>query len=154
MAEYPNTGALFVRQKKNPKAADYGGDVTIDGEVLDYILRQRERGQEVKIVLSGWKRMGRGNTTFISLKVEVPWQERIQASVSQSQQPRQNSNYGNQRGGYGEQSGGRAPIQTSRGQYERSAPRQTQRSFDEDLDDEIPFGNAPSRGRSNDAPWD
>lgn len=68
-------GAMFVREKKSQNAADYGGDVTLEGDVLDYIVRKAANGEEVKVEIGGWKRQGR-NGSFLSLKVQLPYAER------------------------------------------------------------------------------
>jgi|SRR6478609_1260824 len=162
MAEYENSGTLFVRQKKGPKAPDYGGDFTIGGEVLDYIMRKAERGEPVKLEVSGWKRMGRNNTTFVSLSIQTPYAERG-GNEGQRATPSGRTGYQNQSRGGGNS---REPINTSRGQYQRQGdmiddPRQRQGGYDNhrqegrggyqdrgqqgrgnfqnDMDDEIPF---------------
>lgn len=122
---YPNSGTLFVRQKKGPKAPDYGGDFTLDGDVLDYIIRKAERGEPVKLDISGWKRMGRNNTTFVSINIQTPYSERS-GNDGQRATPSGRTGYQNQSRGYQ-----REPIQTSRGQYQRQGdmiddPRQAQ----------------------------
>jgi len=149
--QYPNSGTLFVRDKRSPKAADYGGDFTLDGEVLDYVLRSAERGQPVKLEISGWKRQGRNNTTFISLKLDTPYAER---SNNQSrQQPAQqrtmtsrgeypSSNYGGgkQTNGYATQTRGSEANQR----------------FRQELNDDIPdnFGGSRQQGRPQKNGWD
>ena len=158
--QYPNSGSLFVRDKRSPKAADYGGDFTLDNEVLDYVLRQAERGQPVKLEISGWKRMGRNNTTFISVKIDTPYAERQQNGGARQpqrggyqQQPQRQQSYGQQRGG-GEQgymtSQGRFPSQ--QGTQHRGSPQNQQ--MRQDLNDDIPFGNDPPARGGNNPPWE
>lgn len=106
---FQNGGALFHRQKKSPKAADYGGDFTLEGEVLDYVLRCVERNEQVKLDISGWQRQGRNNTNFISLSIEKPYALRQQ---------------GEQRGGYS--SGSNQASYTPRQQGQQEQPRQQQ----------------------------
>jgi len=108
MNKYPNTGAIFPRQKRNPKAADFGGDVTLEGDVVDYIIRCAERGEEVKIDISAWKRQTNSGGTMLSLKVELPFSER-----------QGGQNYGGR-----QQQGGRPPIRTSNGPYRGGGQRE------------------------------
>jgi hypothetical protein len=65
--QYPNSGALFVNQKKHEKAPDYSGDLNLDITLLHQLIDESEDGFSVKIKLSGWKKQGtRG--TFLSIK--------------------------------------------------------------------------------------
>lgn len=147
MNQYPNSGTLFTRDKKNPKAADYGGDMTIDAEVLQYLLAKARNGEEVKLELSGWRRQGRNNTNFISLKVDIPYSER-QNRTGQGQGVQGGRQYSRP---YPDE---RPPIQTSRGQYDRGGFEQgrQQAQFRQELNDEIPFGKPPAR--DNSPPWE
>jgi hypothetical protein len=74
--QFQNGGALFVREKRNPNAADYGGDFTIDADVLSYVENCIRRGDPVKLEISGWKRQGRNDTQFISLSINTPYEYR------------------------------------------------------------------------------
>lgn len=65
--QYPNSGALFVNQKKHEKAPDYNGDINMDISLLQQLIKESEDGFSVKIKLSGWKRQG-VKGTFLSLK--------------------------------------------------------------------------------------
>lgn len=76
-----NGGALFSRQKKSQNSPDMGGDFTLDGEVLDYVMKMAERGQPVKLELSVWRKMSRANQTYLDLKVSIPY------AVRKDQQP-------------------------------------------------------------------
>jgi hypothetical protein len=148
--DYPNSGSMFVRDKKSEKAADYGGDFTIDAEVLDYVIKQYERGLPVKLELSAWSRQGRNNTKFLSLKVDTPWSERQQNSGTRQQAQGFNKPNANQMAGRQPQQ--REQIQTTRGTINTSRPgTQANREFRQDLNDDIPFGNAPQTGGN---PWD
>lgn len=71
--KYPNTGVMFVRQKRSERGPDMGGDITIEGDVLDYVLKCAERGDECRLELSGWKRRTRDGSTMLSLRVELPY---------------------------------------------------------------------------------
>ncbi len=135
-------GALFVRDKKSPNAADYGGDVTLEGEVLDYILREAENGNPVKIEFGGWKRQGRNNTTFISLSANIPYSVR-QGQSQPAPQRRTNESFQTSRGTYPSRSSEGFNQQQARPQRQelneglgRNATRQRQPN---PLDDDIPF---------------
>ena len=80
-----NSGALFPRQKKSQNSPDMGGDFTLDGAVLDYVLKQAQRGP-VKLDVSAWRKMGRNNTAFTSIKIDIPWSVRKE-SMPDRQQP-------------------------------------------------------------------
>ena len=143
---------MFVRQKKSAKAPEYGGDFELTGDVLDYVLREAQRGNKVKLEISGWKRQGRGGGPFISIAVQVPYQKRENSGNQGYQQGRGSYNEGDGSGRY------REPIQTSRGNYQREENRypernqgqgrqqgraqpyaQQERFRNADLDDDIPF---------------
>lgn len=174
---YENSGALFTREKKTPNAPDWGGDLEINGEVLDYILRCAERGEPVKIEISGWMKSGRNNSRFISLNGKIPYaarsqnqpygnakpfvpgqdRQRVQNMV---QQPQRNAQFGGN-----SQQGQRAPVHqqpqqggmadraqqhmTSRGPYPATGSQQ-HTQFRRELNDEIPFGGKPD----NSPPWE
>ena len=77
--QFPNSGALFpTRQKRSDNSPDISGSITITDDVLDYVLREAEHGDEVKLELSGWQRMSRNNTNFTSLKVNIPYAVRME----------------------------------------------------------------------------
>ena len=81
---YPNSGALFARQKRSQNSADVGGDFTIDGDVLDYIVREARKGS-VKLEISGWRKMGRNNQPWTSIKVAIPYA--LRENLPDRQQP-------------------------------------------------------------------
>ena len=64
--EYPNSGALFPRQKRTDKAPEWGGEITMEKSLIKQLMDESE-GLGVTIKISGWVRQGsRGE--FISLK--------------------------------------------------------------------------------------
>jgi hypothetical protein len=66
--QYPNSGALFMRDKKHEKAPDWGGDINMEVSLLKTLIAESD-GESVKIKLSGWIRRGnRGE--FISVKYD------------------------------------------------------------------------------------
>lgn len=136
-----NRGALFGRQKRTTNSPDMSGDITIGGDLLDYIAQALSRGErEVKIDIAAWRRMGRNNSTFMSLKVQ-PYREREQQGGYQGGQQ---SGYGNQRpqqrqqGAYGDRysQGGNQRPQQQRGQQQNMDYGQPVRDLP---DDDIPF---------------
>jgi uncharacterized protein (DUF736 family) len=57
----PNSGSLFVNQKKNqPNQPDYNGTVNIEGKVF---------------YVAGWKKAGKDGTTWLSLAFSEPKQK-------------------------------------------------------------------------------
>ena len=66
--QYPNSGALFMRDKKSEKSPDWGGEITMEVSLLKKLIEESD-GDGVKIKLSGWVRQGnRGE--FISVKYD------------------------------------------------------------------------------------
>jgi hypothetical protein len=132
---FPNSGAIFpVRQKKSDNSPDMTGNILIADDVLDYIMREAEKGGDVKMELSAWVRTGRNNNTFTSIKLNIPYDQRVlnqnptyrkqgfsARPVERREEP--------QRQGYGEQSG-----RSEGGRYRTDPPRpapqrQTQEEF-------------------------
>lgn len=65
--EYLNSGTLFQnRVKKNPKAPDYQGDMTLDLAVLSIGTGK------AKLRIAGWKKTSSKGTTFLSLSISAP----------------------------------------------------------------------------------
>lgn len=101
--DFPNSGTMHLREKKSPRAADMGGDFVIEADVLEYILQQANGGaRQVKLEVSAWRRMGRNNNQFWSLKIQTPWSERQQDSPRGGYQ-NQRDDYERGRGGYRDQ---------------------------------------------------
>lgn len=66
--EYPNSGALFPRQKRTDKAPEWGGEIVMEKSLIKQLMQESE-GDGVLIKISGWVRQGsRGE--FISLKYD------------------------------------------------------------------------------------
>ena len=66
--QYPNSGALFTRDKKSEKSPEWGGEINMEISLLKRLIEESE-DDGVKIKLSGWVRQGnRGE--FISLKYD------------------------------------------------------------------------------------
>lgn len=81
-----NRGAMFPRQKKSDRSPDMGGDITITDDVLDYIV-QNARSGSVKISVSAWRAMSRGNKAFTKLAVSVPFERDEQPQRRPQRQP-------------------------------------------------------------------
>ena len=76
---FPNSGALFpVKQKRSDNSPDFTGNITIADDVLDYILREAQNGNEVQLEMSAWLRISRNNTNFTSLKINIPYAVRME----------------------------------------------------------------------------
>lgn len=73
--KYVNSGALFRREKRTPNTPDMGGDITIGGDVLQYVLDNARSGA-VKLEVSANSRMGRNGQSFTSLRVNIPYEVR------------------------------------------------------------------------------
>jgi hypothetical protein len=95
--QYPNSGALFTRDKKSEKSPDWGGEINMEISLLKRLIEESE-DDGVKIKLSGWVRQGnRGE--FISLKYDdfkpmsqdrqfsAPRQAPVQAEIDDSDVP-------------------------------------------------------------------
>ena len=66
--QYPNSGALFTRDKKSEKAPEWGGEITMEVSLLKTLIEESD-GDGVKIKLSGWVRQGT-NGEFIGIKYD------------------------------------------------------------------------------------
>lgn len=97
--DFQNSGAMFQRQKSNPKAPDMGGDFTIDGDVLQYVIECIKNNVQVKLDIAGRRRVARDGNAFLGLQIEIPWDIRKQRQGGQ-QPPRQHG-YGQQQPRYG-----------------------------------------------------
>jgi hypothetical protein len=95
--QYPNSGALFTRDKKSEKSPEWGGEINMEISLLKRLIEESE-DDGVKIKLSGWVRQGnRGE--FISLKYDdfkpmsqdrqfsAPRQAPVQAEIDDSDVP-------------------------------------------------------------------
>lgn len=121
---YINQGSLFIRDKRSPKAPDVGGDITIGGDVLTYILDLMNKGEQtIKLEIAGWKRRSRNGDDFTSLAVNIPYSERDNYQQDRPDERRM------MRGGYAQQSGRRDDRQDNR--QDNRSRRQDSMSDDE-----------------------
>lgn len=126
--EFPNSGAMFQREKKSQKAADFGGDFTISGEVLQYVMAQAQAGLPVKLEISGWKRIGQNNMNFLSISIQTPYELRKGNQGNQSRQ-----NFGSGTGGGYNRGGGNFGVSGGRNGGDPLYGNQGQQSFQRPL---------------------
>lgn len=82
---FPNSGALFpTREKRTQNSPDLYGSVLIADEVLDYILREAQGGNEVLLELSAWMKISRDNTSITSIKINIPYKVRQEEEGNQT----------------------------------------------------------------------
>ena len=63
--EYLNSGTLFAAKvKKNPKAPDYSGDMTLDLAALGIGTGK------AKLRIAGWKKTSQKGNVFLSLNIQ------------------------------------------------------------------------------------
>jgi hypothetical protein len=68
----PNSGSLFAKKSKaKPTSPDYFGDILI--KVSDYQIINGE----IKVSLSGWKKVSATGKQFLSLAASAPRDEQI-----------------------------------------------------------------------------
>ena len=146
MAEFGSGGALFVQQKKsNSNSPDWGGDLEIKADELDYILREAKQGNPVKLRLAGWRKQNRDGSIRINLALSIPREQ--QQSPGGYKQGRGSYNQGEGSGRYRDD-----PCYSNRSREEnRYAPQQRQdrhqerlrfdqrRELRDDLNDDLPF---------------
>lgn len=69
----PNTGALFVAEKKNENYPDRRGDLYLSRELIEALLKQPD--PLVKVALSGWLKEANGKK-FLSLSAGEPYSKK------------------------------------------------------------------------------
>ncbi len=86
--EYLNSGVLFQNKvKKNPKAPDYQGDMTLDLNVLGI------GNGKAKLQIAGWKKTSAKGNVFLSLSISEP-REQNYTPKSQQENPDQQEDHG------------------------------------------------------------
>lgn len=75
MEEKPNRGAMFTRQKRSDNHPDFGGDFTLGGDVLDYIIRCAENRETPKLRISAWKKQTARGGVMMSLQIQLDNQD-------------------------------------------------------------------------------
>lgn len=135
---FPNSGGLFpVKQKKSENSPDYFGNILIADDVLDYILREAQDGNEVQLELSGWSRISRSNTNFTSVKINIPYEVRMEEGGNPTYRPGRRPPQQQQRS-YSQQSG-RTERRPAPKRDEDFSRGDSMPDFLRDDDDEPPF---------------
>ena len=66
--EYPNSGALWTStQKRNDRAPDMYGDITIEKDLLMTLMNEAQGEASVKIKLDGWRRKDKNGNAMVSI---------------------------------------------------------------------------------------
>ena len=143
--EYPNSGAMFTREKRSQNSADMSGDFTISGDVLDYILREYENGnRSVSLEIAGWKRRSSNGGQFMSVKIQTPYSERGGGQKRGNAPSRGPSRYEERTSPSRPYREERRPAADDDDRFNRGN-RGRQKSFDEDMNDDLPDFDKPSR---------
>jgi len=93
--KYPATGSLFTqKEKRSEKSPDYSGMLTLEMEVLDDLIKQKEEGiLEPKMNLVGWKKLSKAGNPYLRIIANI---ERVRKEQNQSyQKPIQQNNNSN-----------------------------------------------------------
>lgn len=70
--EYPNTGVLWTStQKRNDRAPDMFGDITIEKDLLLDLIDKAAGMPSVKIKLDAWVKRDKKENRMVSLKVNT-----------------------------------------------------------------------------------
>jgi hypothetical protein len=71
--KYPATGSLFTQKdKRTEKSPDYSGMLTIEMEVLDDLIKQKEEGiLEPKMNLVGWKKISKAGNGYLRIIANI-----------------------------------------------------------------------------------
>lgn len=144
-----NSGAIFQRQKRSPNSPDYGGQITLGEDLIEYLNECIANRQPAVIDIACWAKQSRSNgKRFLSVKVDKPF-EKTQGRGGYQQ----GSGYGRQEDTRGFRQESFNGQQESFGGYGREERRQPERikfesgykkqgggRYDGPIeDDEIPF---------------
>jgi|TARA_R100000988_G_C3871289_1_gene103920 hypothetical protein len=71
--KYPATGSLFTQKdKRTEKSPDYSGMLTLEMEVLDDLIKQKEEGiLEPKMNLVGWKKISKAGNGYLRIIANI-----------------------------------------------------------------------------------
>ena len=71
--KYPATGSLFTQKdKRTEKSPDYSGMLTLEMEVLEDLIKQKEEGIiEPKMNLVGWKKVSKAGNGYLRLIANI-----------------------------------------------------------------------------------
>ena len=138
--KYPNSGAMFAREKRNERAADFSGQFTIDDDVLDYVIRKAEQGEPVELDISGWKKRTTSSGTMLGLQIRLPYRDRQNSDRPRENNARQQPARGTYRsGGNFRDRGNDAPRQGRFRQEDRPRQQDFNDPFPEDFGEKDPF---------------
>ena len=97
--KYPATGSLFTqKEKRSEKSPDYSGMLTLEMEVLDDLIKQKEEGiLEPKMNLVGWKKLSKAGNPYLRIiaNIERDRKEQNQSYQNPVQQVQQTNNSNN-----------------------------------------------------------
>jgi hypothetical protein len=134
-------GAIFPRQKKSEKSPDMTGDFILTGETLDYVAQQLQSGSgQIKLYVSAWRNVGRGNQPYNSFIVRPPMESQDQ------QQPQRQQDYGNN---YPSRTQGNAPARPGYPQQQHNPSGAAAGARTGGFVGNNPSGYAQQSGRSN-----
>jgi hypothetical protein len=69
---YPNSGVLWTStQKRNDRAPDMYGDISIDKDLLMELINAAQGEVSVKIKIDGWRKKDKNGNAMVSLKVNT-----------------------------------------------------------------------------------
>jgi hypothetical protein len=84
--DQPNTGKLFTSTKRNEKAPDMNGKITIEKDLLLAMIEEAQGEPTITIKLDGWRKKDKNNNPMVSLKVNT-WKPTAAAPVQQGKDP-------------------------------------------------------------------
>ena len=97
--KYPATGSLFTqKEKRSEKSPYYSGMLTLEMEVLDDLIKQKEEGiLEPKMNLVGWKKLSKAGNPYLRIiaNIERDRKEQNQSYQNPVQQVQQTNNSNN-----------------------------------------------------------
>ena len=135
--EKPNRGAMFTREKRTQNSPDFGGDFSLDADVLAHVVECAKRGEPVKLRVSAWRKQTQNRGPMLTMEISVPTEQGAQP-------PQRSGGAGTYRSG----NGGGNSYGSARGGGERyEQPRQ--QSFDE-RQPPARYGDDDGRGRYED----
>lgn len=83
----PNSGSLFLEDKKNANAPDFKGSISLDAELITSLYLRVKTGQPANIEVAGWRRSSqKTGKSFLSVTAQQPLKERSQGVPQPSQQ--------------------------------------------------------------------
>lgn len=81
-----DSGALFANKKRGEKDPDFTGMIDISPDLLEKLLVKRNRGEELKLRVAGWKNTARDGKGYLRLRIKED-DQRPQQNTQQYQKP-------------------------------------------------------------------